>query len=112
MGKYIDNNINNILIVSVFSNGNGGGDTHLNYLTRYWRSLGIDVNILTIEVFDKFNLFNNVKYSLTGVQAIMKLNKLNDEDILKCDVILSASPYPADLFHAIKLGKKNNNTFS
>ena len=108
MIKDIDNKINNILIVSVSSNGNGGGDTHLNYLTGYWRSLGIKVYILTIKEFNKFNLLNNVKYSLTGIQAIMKLSKLNEEDILKCNIILSASPYPADLFHSIRLGKKYN----
>lgn len=102
------NNMNNILILSISSTGNGGGDTHLNYLAIYWRKMGVNVNILTIKEFNKFNLFNNFKYSLMGIQEIMKLSNFKEEDILESDIILSASPYPADLFHSIRLGRKYN----
>jgi len=101
-------NIDNIIIISSAINGTGGGDTHLKHLTRYWKSDGIKIDILSNKKFDKFNLLNNVKYSFISVDKLIKINDISIKKILSTDIILSASPYPADLFLSIRLAKKYN----
>ncbi len=100
--------INNIIIISSATNGTGGGDTHLNYLTRYWKNYGIKIDILSNKKFNKFNLLNNIKYSFISIDRLIKINDISIKKILNADIILSASPYPADLFLSIRLAKKYN----
>lgn len=100
--------IKNILIVYSASNGTGGGDTHLNHLVLYWKKKNINIKILTLKTFNKFSLLNNIKFAYIPIKVIIGLSNLTQEDILKSDIILSASPYPSDLFHSIKLGKRYN----
>ena len=101
-------NIKNILIVSAVSNGTGGGDTHLNHLTHYWQQKNINIKILILNEIDKFNLFNNIRYVFFPIQKLIASNNITEKDIFQTDVILSASPYPIDLLHAIKIGKIYN----
>ena len=101
-------NIDNIIIISSAINGTGGGNTHLNYLTRYWKNNGIKIDIVSNKKFNKFNLLNNIKYSFISIDKLIKLNNISIKKILSADIILSASPYPADLFLSIRLAKKYN----
>ena len=98
--------VKNILIISSSSSKTGGGDIHLNRLISYWQKDNVDVKTLTLMEFNKFDLLTNVKYAFTSLEKIIGLNNVTNEEILKFDIIVSASPYPSDLFHSIKLGKK------
>ena len=75
--------IDNIVIISSAINGTGGGDTHLKYLTSYWKNDGIKIDILSNKKFDKFNLLNNVKYSFISIDKLIKINDISIKKILR-----------------------------
>ncbi len=106
LGKKDASNIDSILIVATAVTGRSGGDVHLNHMIKYWKKSGININPLYINEFKEFNLLNNLKYLFISTDKLLRINHLTTDQIQNSDVILSATPYPANLFHSIKLSKK------
>ena len=99
--------ITNIIIIKA-SKDISGGYLHINELAKFWEMDGINVFIGEIEAQYNFNLINNIKIGLLKIYDVIDKFRLSEEKLQNADVIISASPYPQDLFTAIKLSKFYN----
>ncbi len=80
-----NNRIRNIVIVKLSEKG--GGDIHLNMLSKIWREYGI--NIHSISINSILNFKNNLKFSFMNMDKIISLTNADVKDLSNIDLIIS-----------------------
>ena len=94
--------INNISIIGFKYNSDSGGNIHFKNLIPCWESFGIEISVIKPIIGEKFSFLSVLKSTIKAL--FLKINNFND--ISKCDIIISPSPYPMNFILAFRLSRK------